>query len=86
MVVVLGRGGAVEGGGSHDDGFLTRPVAAADGELVINRSADTLRGRRGRRDSFPATRREASQIKNLPKFIFFFFFFNIIESFSDASK
>lgn len=28
---------------THDDEFLTRPVAAADGELVINSSPDTVR-------------------------------------------
>lgn len=28
---------------THDDEFLTRPVAAADGELVINSSSDTMR-------------------------------------------
>lgn len=29
-------------GPTHDDEFLTRPVAAADGELIINSSGDTL--------------------------------------------
>lgn len=28
---------------THDDEFLTRPVAAADGELVINSIPDTVR-------------------------------------------
>lgn len=48
-VLVVGGTDGGKGGGqevglglTYDDEFLTRPVAAADGELVINSSPDTV--------------------------------------------